>query len=633
MNLYQSVLDSPEILGALGILVALFASSILSFQSLVARVRYARTHARDYVSARLSDRAVQPPDRRLRVLEALVRGLQPDVSGRRGDRFVLECSLRDPVERWVEDLRSRTWGHLIGASYTGIALVFTFLLIALVLFQVSGAMSIGVSGDTHALSEAVKTMGGKFLISCTGLLLAIAHLFVVRGVEGKLGECGWLVQEDLQPVFVDRRTVELELLDAQLEATHGLERAIVASQEDLASRIMPLHDLKPAIEAHQGALVERLDRLRAIEVTVKDLGVEVSTSLTALVDGAMAQHVQTLLTDLRGLTENIAEKLEKSLQGNISALGERLAASIDGVQATIRAQPTSDLERIMSTFRDSVSGGFNSEAQNISRLLADFEHVFPTLAQELQQVTRSLGDVMAGLGEQQREQHALVASIATSTSENVQRMGVDLAREGSEAMAKILGETNARIEQMVVAMDQAAQRTAGQTSTVASELDAVTQRVAVVAGGLDASTGRVQALLQHVEASLGASRNGLAVLGDAASRLKGASDGIQATISASDQARKRMESMLEQQVEVASSNAKGLDHMQRVWPKLLEDVAKTVQSTTGSLSDSWTKLSQQLVVATERYGNDVGAKVDDLGSAVELLTKTMREAAQPPVRR
>jgi ABC-type transporter Mla subunit MlaD len=612
LNLYHSVLQSPEILGALGILLALFASSMLSFRSLVARLRFVRSHARDHVSARLSDGSVETSDRRLRVLEPLVHGLRPDVSGRRGARFVLECSLRDPVERWLEELRARTWGHLIGASYTGIALVFTFLLIALVLFQVSGAMSIGVSGDTRALSDAVKTMGGKFLISCTGLLLAIAHLFVVRRLEGKLAEQGWLIQEELQPVFVDRRAVVLELLDAQLEATHGL---------------------KPAIEAQQAAVVERLDRLRAIEVTVKDLGVEVSTSLAALVDGAMAQHVQTLLTDLRGITENIADKLEKSLQGNISALGERLAASIDGVQATIRAQPTSDLERIMSTFRDSVSGGFNSEAQNISRLLADFEQVFPTLAQELQQVTRSLGEVMSGLGEQQREQHALVASIATSTSENVQRMGVDFARGGSEAMAKILGDTNSRIAQMVAAMDQSAQRSAGQTSAIAGELDAVAQRVAVVASGLDASTGRVQSLLQQVEASLGASRNGLAVLGDAASRLKGASDGMQATISASDQARKRMESMLEQQVAVAASNAKGLDHMQRVWPQLLEDVAKTVQSTTGSLSDSWTKLSQQLVVATERYGNDVGAKVDDLGSAVELLTRTMREAAQPPPRR
>jgi hypothetical protein len=411
---------------------------------------------------------------------------------------------------------------------------------------------------------------------------------------------------------VDRRTVELQVLEAQVEATQRVERAV---------------------GVHRAALVERLEHLRDIEVTVKDLGTEVAASLTSLVDGAMAQHVQVLLTDLRGLTESIADKVEKSLQGNLTALGERLASSIDAVQATIRAQPTSDLERIMSTFRDSVSGGFNSEAQNISRLLSDFQTVFPALAQELQRVAGSLGEVMASLDEQRREQHALVVSIATSTSENVQKLGVDFAREGSEAMSKILAETNVRIEKMIAAMDDTAQRAAGQTSNIAGELDAVAQRVAVVTGGLDSSTAKVQTLLQQVETSLAASRNGLAVLGDAATRLKGAADGIQATAAASEQARSRMEAMLAQQVQVATSNAQGLDHMQRVWPKLLEEVAKTVQSTTGSLSDSWTKLSQQLVMATERYGNDVGEKVDDLGSAVELLTKTMRDAAQAAVRR
>jgi hypothetical protein len=632
MNLFRSVLQSPEIVGALGLLVALFASSVISFRGIVARVRRARSSLKDHLSARLSEPAAAPSEKIDAFIETLEHALRSEVSGRRGDRFVLECPLRSPIDEWLEALRARSWGHLIGASYTGIALVLTFLLIAIVLFQVSGAMNI-TSGDTQALSEAVRTMGGKFLISCTGLLLAIFHLFVTRRLEWKLARAAREIQEELRPLFFERRTIDLEVMDAQLEATERVERAIASAQEDLAARIMPLHAIKPAVVAHQSAVVERLERLRAIEVTVKDLGTEVAANLTALVDSALAQHVQVLLSDLRGFTESISEKLEKSLQGNLNALGERLTASIDAVQATIRSQPTSDLERVMSTFRDSVSGGFNSEAQNISRLLTDFQSVFPTLANELQRVTTSLSDVMRNLDEQRAEQHALVASIATSTSENVQRLGSDFAREGSEAMAKILGETNARIEKMVEAMNSSSQRTVGQTSSLANELDGVAQRVASVTGGLDAATTRVHSLLQQVEASLGASRNGIAVLGDAATRLKNVAEHVQTTLSVSEQARVRMEAMLARQVEVTTSNAQGLDHMQRVWPTLLEEVAKTVQSTTGSLSDSWTKLSQQLVVATERYGTDVGAKVEELGSAVEILTKTMREASQPTARR
>ena len=258
-------------------------------------------------------------------------------------------------------------------------------------------------------------------------------------------------------------------------------------------------------------------------------------------------------------------------------------------------------------------------------MLGDFQRVIPELSSQLQSVAVNLNEVMAGLSAQQREQQALVAGFASSNQENVQRLGESLAKEGSQAMARVLAETNDRIDRMVAAMDEAGRRSAGRTDEVSTEIEAAATRVASMTATLGTAAQQVTSLVEQVDAALTASRQGVAQITEAAARLKEAADAANGTIVASHQARARMEELLSQQVQLAESSSTTVDRMQSVWPGLLQQLASTVQSTTSSMAGSWEKLSDKLTAATARYGQDVGEKVQDLSNVVATLTETLKQ--------
>jgi hypothetical protein len=118
-------------------------------------------------------------------------------------------------------------------------------------------------------------------------------------------------------------------------------------------------------------------------------------------------------------------------------------------------------------------------------------------------------------------------------------------------------------------------------------------------------------------------------LTSAVSQLRAASDGVQRALGLSEQVRSAIEQSLKEQVELSAKNVKGLEHMQEVWPRLLEDVTKAIQATTGQFTSSWTTLAGKLEDATSIYGTQVGERVEDLSAAVDRLGQHLQANGTP----
>jgi hypothetical protein len=617
MNQFISDPSSLPLLVAVAFLFSLFVFSSLSLlRTPAALIRTADTTAATVLgNLRGQEQQLNSAGR------ALSRTLRTQVLGERNGRWVLGQPLGSVVEEWADRVRTRSAGFIVGGSFTGFALVITFGLIAYVLFtDVSRAIQLsdvatpltsgGASPSTGAaeLAAAVAKMGSKFFISSAGLLLALLNAFTVKWSEALWDKAGEAVCGHLAQHFVEIRGAQLDHMVESTAATRTVSADVQAMRSDLA---------------------DRLDRLRNIEVSVKDLGTEVTANLNQLVQDALTSKIQLLLTDTRAIAEGIAEQLGQALRGNFRELSERLVSALQDVQTALEKQSGSEVEKLLGRLQDAVSGGFSSETKNMSNLLLEFQSVFPELARQLHSVSGQMAQVLDGLIAQQREQRALVDGMAAATSENVQRLSNDLAKGGAEAMARVLAETNARIDRMVGALDAASMKNAGRAESMSAEFEQIAERVNGVTHGLNGSLTNVQTLMKDVELTLAESASGVMQLTSAVSQLRAASDGVQRALGLSEQVRSAIEQSLKEQVELSAKNVKGLEHMQEVWPRLLEDVTKAIQATTGQFTSSWTTLAGKLEDATSIYGTQVGERVEDLSAAVDRLGQHLQANGTP----
>ncbi|WP_242333334.1 hypothetical protein [Anaeromyxobacter sp. SG66] len=617
--------DQWTLVVAVGFLTALFGWSWRSLASLPTLLRDSSQELADAIrrGVRGEPAAVQREGIG-ELIDDAVTALRSKETGHYEGRIVLSEPLDGLLQEWAEEAKSKRAALVWGASYTGIALVFTFGLIAWVLFvDVRHAISAGATqapatgeavrtsaAQATALADAVAKMGFKFVISCAGIVAAIAHGFVLRATDARLAAGVRRLREFLSADFIQHREVELRMREQ-----HSRELAVLTEAVRESTR---------AVRDSSTSITGRLERLQAIEVSVKDLGEEVTRTLGTMVQDAMADHIKTFLGDIRDEAEKMRTQMETSLRGNLGELAKQLGTSLDGIQKTLQSQSSSDLEKLLGKLQDVVTGGFSSETRNMAGLVEQLQSVISQLSNELGGVGSLLRDTLDGFQQQHNEQQALLASVTSSTQENVKRLGDDLVREGSDAMTRVLTETNARILRIMAALDDAATTSAGRSSASVAQFEALAGKVKGVTEDLGASAELVSELMRQVQGALQASSSGVSQIADAATKLKAAADTASATMRASDDARRALEASLQQQAHLTARNASSLEKMESVWPQLLQDVARTVESTTGNMLGSWEKLSDKLAAATTLYGQTVGDRVDDLQEAVAKMTEHVK---------
>jgi hypothetical protein len=330
-----------------------------------------------------------------------------------------------------------------GRSLTGIALVLTFGLIAWVLAtDVPRAIAgVTVTGDpsssaaaNEALQTAVAAIGAKFFVSATGLLLSLFFRALEAKTDGDIAELARRSAYRHRHLFTTyeqfRHAEVLQLLrEANNAAEQSVERLLVSVDGLQVATSESSKSIVAATQSQTSELVRGLDGLSSIEVSVKDMGQEVSTHLGHVMKNQVADQICGALADLRGFAQEIVEQAQsESRTAHLSLLG-----ALNQVETTIANQSTSDIEKLLERMQGAVATGYDNEARNLSTAIAALTRALPTLEEHLRRMTHDLE-------QQMHERTASAARLQADIVGELQRM-ISVNHEHMSAMR----ETNANL--------------------------------------------------------------------------------------------------------------------------------------------------------------------------------------------
>jgi len=282
--------DQQLVTFAVLLLLTLFAvSSILEARSLAMLGALTAEKLRALVSLLRREGEAKVPEEKAGLERELVQRLRSVRVGFEDGKPVIARPLPAILDEWGHEIAEDGTAGLLGSSFTGIALVCTFLLIAWVLFtdvpaaiRATGNAKESAAAPMDALAEAVGKMGAKFVISSVGIVLAILHSFVHRDYVRRVMRATHRIAQTLSLEVVDLQSVQFLWANKLLLGTTSIAPAIARQEEVLATK---------------------LERLGKLEVVVKDLGSAVAASLGTLMKSALAEELSLVVADVRTLVE------------------------------------------------------------------------------------------------------------------------------------------------------------------------------------------------------------------------------------------------------------------------------------------------------------------------------------------
>lgn len=365
--------------------------------------------------------------------------------------IVLSRPLPDVRREYAEDQVANHWSFWVGNLLTGVALLFTFILIGIVMTtDVSGAIRESTNADAAAsahLSSAVNALGGKFYISATGIGGSVFALFAASKARADVYRRAEHPAPALAAAFTSLEAEQVRAQELELELW----------REDLAARAAQHAEIAGQLTL----LNTRMDRLQSIEVSVKELGAEVSANLKNVMKEAMGEQLVLILRDTMADVDRIATTVQTNLT---TAFGEQLRGlttelqqALGAVQRAVEGQGQGHLEQILDKLQNTVSGGFDRESNKMAAALESFAAVVPVLEQQLKAMTTAVAA--------ESRQHAEEAARVSGTV-------LDRMTSLVEALAAQQDAGAQALDRMVAAAEQGAgvlaQRLASTSETVVS---------------------------------------------------------------------------------------------------------------------------------------------------------------------
>lgn len=303
----------------------------------------------------------------------------------------------DPIFHITKKIQSKfkhnIW-YRLSSNFTGIALVFTFALIAFAVWKIGMDLKQPLNDATaQNLGEAIAQLSFKFAISAGGVLASI--LFQMR--------TSWLSNNIYKQT---REKVEFLSKYCRLHSSADLEFQNQQAQGalDTASAIQELQKITLAQTATElngfSSVCDKLSSLSEIDVKVGDLAESVTTQLENVIDRSVGERLALLLNAQKESTDRIAENLGKVLADTI---GNELKSTF--------AQLAETLPNIVS----------NGAASSSLKMAETFEKMSDSLPGLLE----SMNGVMAEVKKQQ-----------TSSIESSQKINENLLQSFSNAIEK-----------------------------------------------------------------------------------------------------------------------------------------------------------------------------------------------------
>ncbi|WP_244226893.1 hypothetical protein [Corallococcus aberystwythensis] len=528
-------------------------------------------------------------------------------------------------------------GHGIGRNLTGIALVMTFGLLGVVLVgPVQAALtSTGTDGASQAdlLSQAIGKMGAKFFISAAGLLGTLFFQAFAFSSERQL-----LKRLDAMRASFERHTLtldahEISLASARRDALGALKTEVVQTRKELS---------------------DRLSHLESVEVSLQDIGTEVQKNFGTMMKEQVGDVITRQLGSVEKAVREIAAEFQRSISMDFTAAMQAEMASIrthlGAIQQALAGQQEHDLGRILEQLRDSVSGGFHTQSQDMARQMAGLVEVLPRLEQQFEVMTQSLGSHARQWGS---ENQRAVEALGEKVSELVGSFdGVRNKLEGSgsnivSSFKDVLTEMRESSSEMVRLAAQASLNM--QTSTV-QQSGVLREQLEELRVRSTSDMGQFQAQSQEFSRVMGETQAGLRGLtkqmSDAAEKLAAASRGVGEshhkagavsvkmeevaqrlidTANAFQRLSQERSSVVKQEETLLNAQREAVDRVGPMLNALTKNYEDSVTRQAQILSSQWTEVMHRLDSVVDRSSGELVQGVDDLTETVQQLKESLRQ--------
>jgi|GEM_PF-6573686 len=547
-----------------------------------------------------------------------------------------------------------SWGHALGKSLTGIALVMTFGLLGMVLVGPVREALLGGSaaGATQAvlLSAAIAQMGAKFFVSATGLLGS----FFFQSFAS--------IQESRLLARLDAMRPRFESATQTLEA-HGILLA--------TARGDALDALKGELVQTRRELSDRLLHLESVEVSLQDIGTQVQASFGTMMKEQVGDVITRQLTAVEKAVRDIAADLHRSIASGFAlTLQQEMATvrdSLGAIQQSLSERQEHDLGRILEQLRDAVSGGFHSQSQDMGRQMQELMGVLPRLEQQFEAMSLMMGTQARQWGaENQRAIDVLgerVASVVESfdqvrdglvkatahvleaSANSSHRLGVE-NQQVLEQLERGVESVVGRFEQVLAGMDASTQHLQQQTGEQATFLS---RQVEALRSAANVDMSSFQSRSEEFAKVMGTTQDGLRQLTEqlrsTALQLASATRGAGETHDKAKGAAAQMEQVTRQLIETAkefsqvtqgrrevvkveenllNAQRQALERVQPVLDGLTRGYEESVKVQAQTLSGQWTKVMQDMSSVVEKTSGELAQGVEDLNETVQELSKALK---------
>ena len=593
----------------------------------------------------------------------------------------------------------------IGHSLIGIALLFTFALIAWVLASEVPAAIQGVArtGDaqagqvgTAALQRAVGLMGAKFAVSALGLLLSLCFGWFATSRRQQIAAEVSASLSRHHAMFVTAEDHRAEVLRSEFEqARQGLQQLLVSGTEAVTERLDRLAGIEPSVrhfeeeariqlgtvvgvlrtdvaEARdklhetlvaQGQVVtERLGQLASIEVSVKDVGNEVKAHLGLLMKQHVADQICDAMADLRVFADQIAQRLESGLTESVTRLATegltQLGSALSGIRDTIERQTQSDVERLISQMRDMLSGGFQSESQQMTQVMASLRDVLPGLEVQLRRMTedvdrqlrersddhqrlqaelvRQVETVVAASRASQTTLEDLLGRIGRLAEDSTQDLHNRLSASGEVALNRLMGASADGLRDLQAQLGNINEMANSNVSAFGREVAAAAHTLGAARTSLADAVSSLEGMAVDLRNGLAGARESLAAAERAGGVFSVAGNSIGDATRRTQEIVSSLGDRLNEEAGVIESHrALAAQLEQHVVPALeraYTGYTRAVEEQSRKLQDGWQQLAEKVKQTVDACGAGLQDSVQQLVEQVDLLKRQLDRAQAGPRR-
>jgi ABC-type transporter Mla subunit MlaD len=532
-----------------------------------------------------------------------------------GDRWFL---LREPRQLLDESLLiERTYkpedNHSVPGLLTAFGLLLTFMSIVLALRNVSIQQQV-VTG----IDGLINGLGTKFWASIAGLFFSLIYVLLDRGLSSRLGVVYDRVVKD-----IDDRFPVLTELQLQVELFREARRQSLSLSNistELVNRFV--EDFNANIS---GPLADNIaDGFQAKLSPTMEKMAGTLESLEATIRAIEGQKKESITAELG----KMLNALDDSLQNTLRAMGEQFRQSLTG-------SATEQFEQIAATLRsttDSMSG--------MQSLLATLQVALQALIQNAEQSSREQAEEgTRQLRTMTEAMEKLLLRLDESSSSNINKI--------NESMAALIVDVGGKMEDlsgkmsasMVNAMEHSSRAVNDAVRTTDEQSSAILAKLNSLLGNIEARADDFRQAGQSLVSAQTAFRQTLSGNDDAMKRLQDVSDKLRtAALSIAETSRQskdtetlqataaqRLQNATAASVEVFGRLDQLLDRQQKVLEtlddrlrKVMEEIGSGLESYTLSVKDNFENIS--------RVGNELIPPITEAVQAqVEALQDTLAE--------